>query len=537
MPDRPSRPSAQPPPAHLLARLAQLRSAAQAREALPLLNRISKDYAGNRRVQRAISEVALRAGDAPQATIYAKASLDPDEPAVGERLHLAICLIAAGQRGEAARVLRDAEDHALARADSAAMLAGLYVKIDEHELAVNAYERAITLDPDNAKFHFGLAATLRFLGRLAEAEQCCDRALEADPEEYEAYLIRSDLRTQTIDNNHIQELEQALARDGAPYMGEVMICHALAKECEDIGDHERSFRYLARGARLRRKHLSYDVQRDLEVVAALMDRFSATRLGSARATSFDSSLPVFVLGMPRTGTTLVERILASHSHISSAGELPDFPRLVAALADRQEPGCGSDPVRLVEASLNIDMEALGREYLERLDSYADGTPRVIDKLPFNYLNLGLIHLALPQATIIHVTRDPMDTCYAIYKTLFQRAYPFSYDLQDLGRYFIAYYRLMEHWHRCLPGRIVRVSYEDLVAAPGPESRRLIQACGLPWEEGVRAFQDNPAPSMTASASQVRRPIYRSSVGKWRHYERELEPLLRLLRDEGIAGAS
>jgi len=526
-----------PSPGQLLARLTKMRGPAEARAALPLLPRIAEEFDGDCRVQRAISEIALRGGDAELAAAYAKAAIEPGTGAAGQFLHLAICLIAAGEQREAIAALEDAEAFALKAAGSAAMLAGLYVKVDEHERALAAYERAIELEPRNAKHQFSLAATLRFLGRLAEAERACDRALELDPREYEAYLIRADLRTQTAKDNHIAGMEEVLAAGGAPYLGEVMLCYALAKECEDIGDHPRSFRYLARGARLRRRHLSYDVGRDLALIDELMERFSPGALNPARTPGFASALPVFVLGMPRTGTTLVERILASHTAACSVGESPDFPRMMAELAELHAPGSAKDPRALVDASLGLDMEALGRRYSDSLARRAGDSRRAIDKLPFNYLNVGLIHLALPRATIIHVSRDPVDTCYAIYKTLFQRAYPFSYDLEDLGRYFIAYHRLMEHWHRCLPGRIVRVRYEELVSRPEEESRRLIKACGLSWEAGMRAFHDNPSPSMTASASQVRRPIYRSSVGKWRHYARELEPLLRLLRDAGIAGES
>jgi tetratricopeptide (TPR) repeat protein len=527
---------ARPTSGQMLERLARLRGTAEAREVLPLLPRLAEEYAGDHQVQRAISEIALRAGDAAQAARYARAAIQPGTAGAAQYLHLAICLIAAGQQQDASAVLLEAEPHAMAAADSAVLLAGLNVRVNEHERAVRGYQRATELEPGNAKHYFSLAATLRFLGRLAEAEQACDRALELDPGEHEVYLIRADLRTQTTEDNHIAQMERALERGSASYMGEVMLCHALAKECEDIGDHVRSFRYLQRGSRLRRRHLSYDVRQDLDIFEEIMERYSPARLSLAGSCGFDSALPVFVLGLPRTGTTLVERILASHSGVRSAGELPDFPRLMATLADRQAPGSATNPKALVEASLNLDMEHLGRQYVDSLSRRVEDSLRVIDKLPMNYLNVGLISLALPRATIIHVIRDPMDTCYAIYKTLFQRAYPFSYDLEDLGRYFIAYSRLMDHWHRCLPTRMCRIRYEDLVAEPERESRRLIEACGLQWEDGVRAFHQNPSPSMTASASQVRRPIYRSSVGKWQNYASELEPLRRLLQDASLVPA-
>ena len=192
-----------------------------------------------------------------------------------------------------------------------------------------------------------------------------------------------------------------------------------------------------------------------------------------------------------------------------------------------------EPKDLVSASLDFDMNELGADYLDSVRQLAGNATRLIDKLPFNYLNVGLIHLALPAASIVHVRRNPMDTCYAVYKTLFQRAYPFSYDLDDLARYFIAYWHLMEHWRQVLPDRMIEVHYEDLVENPAVEGRRLIEACGLDWEDSMAEFHRNPTASMTASASQVRRPVYRSSVGKWRRYASELRPLSDKLEAAGI----
>jgi Flp pilus assembly protein TadD len=522
-----------PSAARVLQRLQGVRSAEQARQLLPLLPRLAEDYPLDHRIQRALSETALRAASLEQAVDRARAAraLRPED--FGHRLHLAICLLAAGQHQEAATILCDAQEQARGSAREVSLLASLLVRASRHREAAECYERAAALEPGNARHQFSLAATYRFLGRLDEAEAACDRAIALDPAEYEAYLVRADLRTQTAANNHVDAMESVLANSAAPYMGEVMLCHALAKECEDLGDHARSFRYLARGAALRRKHLSYEVQRDIELIDELITQFPRERLQADGLGSEDTVLPVFVLGLPRTGTTLVERILSSHSQINTGGELTDFPQLVSRLADAIVPGCADDPMAMVRASLQIDREELGSRYLSAVGPHAQGAARLVDKLPFNYLNLGLIHRALPGATIIHVTRNPMDTCYAIFKTLFQRAYPFSYDLEDLGRYFIAYNKLMAHWQQALPGRICEVRYETLVTEPEQESRRLIAACGLDWEDGVSAFHTNPLPSMTASASQVRRPVYRSSLGKWRHYERELRPLLDRLRDAGI----
>jgi len=332
-----------PPAARLLQRLKGLRSAEQARQLLPLLPRLAAEYASEPRVQRALSETALRAGDGDSAVDLAQRTVELQPRALGHLLHLAICLLAAGRRGEAAELLVGARSRAWDSAEEVSLLASLLVRVSCHEEAASCYERAIALDPDNARNHFSLAATYRFLGRLEAAEDACDRAIELDPCEYEAYLVRSDLRTQTDERNHVEAMQQLLADMDAPYMGEVMICHALAKECEDIGEYARSFRYLARGAALRRSHLSYEVDDDLALIDELIAQFSASQLDSNRAAGTESRLPVFVLGLPRTGTTLVERILSSHSQVASGGELSDFPQLVATLADAAVPGCGRDP--------------------------------------------------------------------------------------------------------------------------------------------------------------------------------------------------
>jgi len=190
-------------------------------------------------------------------------------------------------------------------------------------------------------------------------------------------------------------------------------------------------------------------------------------------------------------------------------------------------------VSLVEQSAKLDFSALGEAYLASIDGRASASRFVTDKLPLNFLYCGLIHKALPEAKIIHVTRNPLDACYAMYKRLFRDAYPMSYDLTDLGRYYLAYRRLMQHWNRLLPDVIYPVAYEDLVANQEATSRSLIKRCDLPWQDSCLRFQDNPAASTTASASQVRQPVYDTSIGKWRHYERELEPLIRILEKSDI----
>ena len=247
--------------------------------------------------------------------------------------------------------------------------------------------------------------------------------------------------------------------------------------------------------------------------------------------------PIFILGLPRSGSTLVERILGRHSKVQAAGELQAMA-LAIVEAVRQRTGAAQMSRRgLIEQSSQLDFGALGRDYLSRARAAGALGECFTDKMPLNFLYCGLIRRALPQARIVHVRRHPMAACYAIYKTLFEDAYPFSYDLSELGRYYLAYRRLMQHWTAAMPGRIHELHYESMIADQLGETRRLLDFCGLDWEDACARFHENPDPSTTASAAQVRRPIYDSSVEQWRHYGDQLSELHRLLAEGGIDVAS
>jgi hypothetical protein len=240
--------------------------------------------------------------------------------------------------------------------------------------------------------------------------------------------------------------------------------------------------------------------------------------------------------LPRSASTLVERILGSHSAVESAGELHHF---ALALVDAVRRRAGAAPLNrqaLVARSAELDFPGLGADYLARVRAGGCTAARFVDKMPLNYLYCGLIQRALPQARIVHVSREPMAACYAMYKTLFNDGYPFSYDVAELAQYYAAYRRLMQHWHATLPGAVFEMTYEALVADPDAQTRRLLSFCGLEWQDRCSDFHLNPAASTTASAAQVRQPLYRTSVSQWRHYARELAPLRDELIAAGIAVA-
>lgn len=414
-------------------------------------------------------------------------------------------------------------------------IGSLYSAMGLHHEALAAATRAVALDPARPQYLFNCAALLRFVGRIDEAEAAYDRALALDPGDHEAWLNRSELRRQTPQRNHIAALEALAARPFAHPRDEVFIRYALAKELEDLGRYAESFAQLSAGASLRRRHIDYDLARDLRTVDLIIEALPASRLSAVRAAQ-PAGRPIFVVGMPRTGTTLVERILGSHPEVHGAGELPSFPEALVAAVQQLAGRSGLSREDMVRTAARVDLPAVGGDYLARAaraDAAIGTRPRFVDKLPHNYLYGGLIQQALPGARIVHMVRNPMASCYAMYKALFRQGYPFSYDLDELAQFYAGYRRLMDHWRTAMPGLIHELRYEALVRSPREVTAALLEFCGLAWHEGCLEFHANPTPSTTASAAQVRRPLYSSSVDLWQRYRTELAPLEARLRACGI----
>lgn len=461
-------------------------------------------------------------------------ALARDPASLRLRIDRARCLLALGRRSEALAAVAAAERVAGEDAHAWDAIGTLYSYAADQRGALGAYERALAAAPENAQFRFNRASVRRFVGDLAGAESDYDAVIARRPGDFEAYLNRAELRVQTRERNHIVELEAAATRAAADWRGEVQVRFALAKEYEDLGEHAKAFEQLRRGASRRREHLRYDIGTDVATVDWIMEAFPAGTFETApmrQAGGPDD--PVFIVGLPRSGTTLVERILGSHSTLTSAGELDCFALALVDAARRSNGGKTLSRRELVAASATLDFPALGGAYLQRARRAFGGAGRFIDKMPLNYLYAGLIRRALPAARIIHVTRHPMAVCYAMYKTLFKSGYPFSYDLGEIAQYYIAYRRLMQHWRSVLGEALHETRYESLVSDQPGETRKLLEYCGLEWEDACLKFHENPAPSTTASASQVRRPLYDSSVSQWRSYETELGELKRRLETAGI----
>jgi tetratricopeptide (TPR) repeat protein len=444
------------------------------------------------------------------------------------------CLLALGRLTEACDAAAAAQRNALPDPVFFDALGSLFSQAKDQTRALAAFDQAVALAPNNPHFMFNRATVYRFLGQLAEAEADYDRVIALKPGDYEAYRNRSDLRTQSVDVNHIGELEGLIARGISDWRDDVQVRYALAKEYEDIGAYEKCFQQLRQGAKKRREHMRYDVAADVATVDWIIEAFPAAPLETASdLRRAPSDAPIFIVGLPRSGTTLVDRILGSHSMVYSADELDFFALCIVDAVRRRSGGAPLPRRELVARSAELDFPALGRDYLTRARHVAPGDGRFTDKMPLNYLYCGLIRRALPNAKIVHVTRGPMAACYAMYKTLFKDGYPFSYDLEEIGRYYVAYRRLMDHWQATLPAAIYPLSYEALIADQRGETRKLLEFCGLEWEDSCVEFHRNPSPTTTASAAQVRRRLYDSSVSQWRHYAAELAELSSLLSAAGI----
>ncbi len=437
-------------------------------------------------------------------------------------------MLSAGRTAEGLHALSLLETQHPADHRLQANVAAAYVHAGRHEAAQLCYRRAIDASPRETGYLFNLATSLMATGAFAEAEALTNHLLSLNSRDYEAWMLRSALRRQTPEDNHVEALQAELSRCDAA--GEIQLCYALAKELEDLKRYAESFSYLSRGARGRRARLSYRAEGDVAAMRQIAAAYDGSFFAKREPSAVDSPRgPIFVTGLPRSGTTLVDRILSSHSLVSSLGEINDLALAVVRFA-----GAG-DKLGLIERSTQIDFDALGREYIASARGYGVATPYFLDKTPLNFLYLGVIHMALPGARVLHLARHPLDACFGMYKTLFRMGYPFSYDFDDLAEYYGAYQRLMNHWREVLPpGSFLDVSYEQLVAEPEPMTRRLLEFCGLHFEAQCLEFHRNPAPVATASSVQVRRPINQDAVQRWRHYERELAPMREKLVSAGVA---
>jgi tetratricopeptide (TPR) repeat protein len=390
------------------------------------------------------------------------------------------------------------------------------------------YRRALTLKPDLADAYNNMGNALKELGQLQEAKDAYVAAIQLDPNLAGVYLNLSDSKKFTKDDPHLAAMEALAARDeGLSKTDRMELDFALGKAYADLKEYRRSFGHYLAGNAARRSTIDYDEK----TVFALFDNIEATFTRELIAQKSDagdpSSMPIFILGMPRSGTTLIEQIIASHPNVHGAGELTVFNELVVPM--RGPDGNTIHYPDFVPALDASNLRQMGARYIAGVRKLAPTGERVTDKMPANFYFAGLIHLALPNAKIIHSIRDPIDTCVSCFTKLFTAEQNPTYDLAEVGRYYKHYSQLMAHWRRILPAQsMLQVHYEEVVADLEGQARRILAYCGLPWDQRCLSFHETDRPVRTASASQVRQPLYKSAVGRWRDYEDDLGPLLAAL---------
>ena len=411
-----------------------------------------------------------------------------------------------------------------------ALLGSIHTELGRPELAEKGYDRALALDPECDDALLGLGNLCMELGQMDRAEELFLRALDFKPDNLAARVHISQVKkVKPGDENFVALLDEE--KKSAGFSGNKMMSlhFALGKCYDDSKDYDKAFPHFLAGCKLKRAKLSYDPAKAARQFAGVMEIFNQAFIDRLRDTGDPSNVPVFVLGMPRSGTTLTEQIIASHPEVYGAGELHEL----LLIAEQYNNGTNTkllfpDNLRALERQT---LTAWGAEYVAGLKRSAPDARRITDKMPANYFAVGLIHLMLPNAKIIHVNRNPVDTCLSCFTRLFNRKQEHTYDLAELGQYYVHYARLMDHWRKVLPaGAFLDVQYEDIVADQEAQARRLIAYCGLEWNDACMDFHNTKRSVRTASVTQVRQPIYASSVERWRHYEKFLGPLLDALGD-------
>jgi tetratricopeptide (TPR) repeat protein len=407
----------------------------------------------------------------------------------------------------------------------------VYTRSNVHERAASVFRRAATQSPNNPVFLYNFAMSLNYAGDLDAAQAQLEACLVLDPQHWQAHYSLSGLRRQTQPSNHVDRLLSLAQQTVGNPTAQLYLHMALGKEYEDLEDFANAMTHFSKGKSAARGSDRGSIERDEAVFDALTRAFPEPQLQPAGCPSDE---PIFVIGMPRTGTTLVERIISSHPHVQSAGELQNF-----ALALKHASGVRTPlllDVDTVAQSHSLRWDQLGEHYMTSTRPMTDCKPHFVDKLPHNFLYLGYIANALPNAKIICLRRNPLDTCLSNFREVFtpgSEFHGYALDLLDVGRYYILFDRLMAHWKRVFPGRILEVQYETLVDAQEASTRQLLLHCDLPWNDACLRFDTNNAPVTTASSVQVRAPIHRNAIGRWKHYEAQLTGLRDLLTNAGI----
>jgi tetratricopeptide (TPR) repeat protein len=403
------------------------------------------------------------------------------------------------------------------------------------EEAVQCYNEAVKLNPQADVSYNNLANCLHALGRFAEAHEAYRNAIRLTPQNGTYYRNFVQSKRLTIDDPCFISMTQLLQQaDTLSVENRAQLHFAYGQSLADQGRQDESFEHFLQANSLKRRSVAYNEAVTLDLLQRLPNLFSAELMQAKRGLGDPSDAPIFIVGMPRSGSTLIEQILASHPQVFGMGERPDFAQALSVAISHRAGHPSKIDIEAMPSLSSAQLAPLGADYVGRVRAAPPQdreVTRITDKYPFNFIHVGMIHLALPNARFIHSRRTPVETCLSNFSRLFHDV-PFSYDLGELGRYYRAYDTLMAHWRKVLPpGVMIEVDYEDLVEDLEGNVRRMLDHCGLDWDPRCLAFHDTKRQVITASASQVREPLYRSSLTRWRPSEAVLQPLFEGLGPE------
>lgn len=453
--------------------------------------------------------------------------LQPDHSAAWA--HLAKMFMTDGQVNRADAALAEAIKGNPQEPVVCDLLGTVYSTMGEFGLAQTWFERANEGQPGHPPYMHNLANNLIFHGRTDDAEQLLGKLLAIEPNSPQAHWALAGVR-KAKDDEHVKRMRELVDTASDNPRGQAFYYYGIGKELEDLQVWDEAFDAFHRGAKARRETVEYDETAEIEMFEFIEQNLDQQWLENADA-AHASNAPIFVLGQPRTGTTLVDRIISSHSAVHSAGELQQLGLAVRRLSNHKDPKRFS--TGFFRDALGVEPKQVGGQYIESTRRMSGDAERFVDKLPQNYLLLPFILKALPNAKIVHLTRDPMDACFSSYKQLFADAYLHSYDLEEMARHHVRYRKLMDTWRERFPRRFFDISYEETVSDLETNARALIDYLELPWEDACLNFHAQKKAVSTASAVQVREPVHTRSVGRWRRYENELQPMLAELKRAGL----
>jgi tetratricopeptide (TPR) repeat protein len=515
------------PERRLLALAAEHQKEGRLKEAEQLYRRILRQSPRNVDAMRLLAAVALKAGHAAEAEQLLERAISVAPDFVAAILDLGRLRKEQDRFAEALECFDRAivlePDNPQAHFQRGATLAPAALT---HE-AIEAYRKCLALRPAHVGALLGLGHLLKAVGRYDEAVASYDACIRQRPDLGETYWSLANLKTYRFSEETVAEMERRVRGDGLSVQSEVNFLFALGKAHEDRSDFDHAWGYYRAGNAKQRAAVTYDPVQTESMNDRLVRVFDRDFLQSNRGVGLADPSPIFILGLPRSGSTLLEQILASHSQVEGTSELPYLSRVAGWLNRNRVNG-----INYPEAARELRPEnfrSLGQDYLGFAGLHRRrGAPRFVDKMPNNFPHVGLLALILPEARIIDARRHPLDACLSCYRQLFAKGQNFTYDLTEIGEYYLQYQRLMDHWAEVLPGRVLTVQYEDVVADFPNQVHRLLEFCGLPWEDACLRFYESDRPVRTPSSEQVRQPIYDRSVGHWRNYAQYLDELLTVI---------